>query len=250
MIFNKSLSYLVATLFAEKAFGITHGELDGEGHPHVGLMVAKDKKGDPLWRCTGTLISDKVFLTAGHCIKSPAASAEIWFDADVESGIPDNGYPYKGDVASKSIHIHPNYDPNAFYLHDLGIVKLKTAVKRAYYGELPSVGLLDDLVSENHKSGISFTAVGYGLQFTNPHFSVADRVRYVAYPDLIQINTPGFVGDFSILTTNNAASVLCITWLDHALHLLIMFSVIFHHRIPVEPVSVTAAGRTFLKTRT
>ena len=36
---------------------ITDGELDGEGHPYVGLMVAKDIDGAPLWRCSGTLIS-------------------------------------------------------------------------------------------------------------------------------------------------------------------------------------------------
>ena len=31
-----------------------------------------------------------------------------------------------------------------------------------------------------------------------------ERVRMVAYPHLIQINTPGFTGDFSLLLSNNA----------------------------------------------
>ena len=39
------------------AFAITDGELDGEGHPYVGLMVAQDADGNPLWRCSGTLLS-------------------------------------------------------------------------------------------------------------------------------------------------------------------------------------------------
>jgi hypothetical protein len=49
-------------------------------------------------RCSGTLLSATLFLTAGHCTEAPAAHVEIWFDEDVESGIPANGYPFTGDV--------------------------------------------------------------------------------------------------------------------------------------------------------
>ena len=65
------------------AVAITDGELDGDGHPYVGLMVAQLADGTPLWRCSGTLLSPTLFLTAGHCTESPAAHVEIWFDADV-----------------------------------------------------------------------------------------------------------------------------------------------------------------------
>ena len=68
---------------------ITDGVLDGNGHPYVGLMVAQDAKGKPLWRCSGTLLSSQLFLTAGHCTEAPAAHVEIWFQADVESGRAD-----------------------------------------------------------------------------------------------------------------------------------------------------------------
>src|SRR5919106_5392255 len=107
----------LATLLvlALPAGAITDGELDGEGHPYVGLMVAQDAQGNPLWRCSGTLISARVFLTAGHCTEAPAAKAQIWFAADVESGIPANGYPNTGDVGGKT-YTHPQYNPNAFYL--------------------------------------------------------------------------------------------------------------------------------------
>src|SRR3990170_1237041 len=77
---------------------ITDGELDGNGHPYVGLMVAQAADGTPLWRCSGTLMSSTLFLTAGHCTEAPAAPVEIWFDADVQSGIPANGYPFTGNV--------------------------------------------------------------------------------------------------------------------------------------------------------
>lgn len=41
------------------AGAITNGSLDGNAHPYVGLMVAQDAKGHPLWRCSGTLLSSR-----------------------------------------------------------------------------------------------------------------------------------------------------------------------------------------------
>jgi secreted trypsin-like serine protease len=55
------------------ASAITNGRPDGGMHPYVGLMVAQDADGVPLWRCSGSLISPTVFLTAGHCTEAPAA---------------------------------------------------------------------------------------------------------------------------------------------------------------------------------
>ena len=187
---------------AVPAVAITHGELDGEGHPYVGLMVAQDASGGVLWRCSGTLMSEDLFLTAGHCTESPAAHVEIWFDADVQSGIPGNDYPFTGDVGGTP-YTHPDYDPNAFFLYDLGVVELDTPYPMPEYGELPERDQLDGLKTRRGKKDTTFTAVGYGLQRINPVFVEAERVRMVAYPRLIQINTPGFTGDFSLLLSNN-----------------------------------------------
>ena len=60
--------------------------------------------GNPLWRCSGTLISATLFLTAGHCTEAPAAHVEIWFDADVESGIPANGLPVRWSSRRHAVH--------------------------------------------------------------------------------------------------------------------------------------------------
>ncbi len=186
---------------------ITDGELDGDGHPYVGLMVADDVDGNPLWRCSGTLLSPTLFLTAGHCTEAPAARATIWFEADVESGIPDNGYPFGGDTSvDGTAHTHPSYDPNAFYLYDLGVVVLDEPVDMAEYGELPELGVLDQMATRRGLQDVTFTAVGYGLQEINPVFVESERVRMVAYPHLVQINSPGFTGDFSILLSNNHAT--------------------------------------------
>jgi hypothetical protein len=198
LTFLGALSFLVVM----PASAVTNGDLDGSGHPFVGLMVADDADGNPLWRCSGTLIAPTVFLTAGHCTAAPAARATIWFDADVESGIPGNGYPFVGDVDGTTF-THPNYDPNAFFLYDLGVVVLDEPVYMDNYGRLPELDQLDALKTRRGRQNQMFTAVGYGLQRINPVFVQAERVRMVAMPHLIQINTPGFTGDFSLLLSNN-----------------------------------------------
>jgi hypothetical protein len=193
----------ILALTAGPAAAVTDGEPDGNGHPFVGLMVAQDRAGNPLWRCSGTLLSSRLFLTAGHCTESPAAHVEIWFAADVESGIPGNGYPFDGDVGGTP-YTHPQYNPNAFYLFDLGVVVLDKPMKMNKYGSLPGLNVLDSL---QPGSGTTFTAVGYGLQKSFPDAASfqesALRIRMVAHPHLVQINT-GFTGDFSLLLSNNA----------------------------------------------
>lgn len=189
-------------LTAAPASAIKYGELDGEGHPYVGLMIAQDAEGTPLWRCSGTLISPTVYLTAGHCTESPAAHVEIWFDADVESGIPDNGYPFTGQVGGTP-YTHPDYDPAAFFVRDVGVVVLDEPVPMAEYGALPSPNVLDQYKTKRGLQKATFTAVGYGLQWINPVFTEAERIRMVAEPHLVAINAPGFTGDFSLLLSNN-----------------------------------------------
>ena len=108
------LTLVLALSTIGAASAVTDGELDGDRHPYVGLMVAQDEDGNPLWRCSGTLLNSTLFLTAGHCTESPAAHVEIWFASDVESGIPGNGYPNKGDVGGTP-YTHQQYNPNAFY---------------------------------------------------------------------------------------------------------------------------------------
>jgi len=215
----KSLAILGAfALAAATVFAINDGEPDAGRHPHVGLMVALDANGIPLWRCSGTLMSDTVFLTAGHCTEAPAVRAEIWFDdgpIPLGSGFPAagsnpcagvTGYPCTGD-AGGTTHTHPQFDPDAFFLHDLGVVVLDAPSTITTYGALPQAGQLDSLKTRRGKQDVTFTAVGYGLQKSFPDAAswkdAAVRVRMLATPRLIQIGG-GLVGDFSLLLSNNA----------------------------------------------
>jgi hypothetical protein len=190
---------------------VTDGQFDGNAHPYVGVMVAQDANGGYLWRCSGTLISPTLFLTAGHCTECPAAHVEIWFDPNLEDG---STHPFplnreadaEGDVGGTP-YIHPQYDPEAFWLYDLGLVVLDEPVTMATYGALPTLNQLDALAKKRGKKDLTFTAVGYGLQQAFPDAAEwkeqADVIRMVATPRLIQINT-GFTGEGSLMLSNNA----------------------------------------------
>jgi hypothetical protein len=195
-----ALLVVILGLFAvAPAMAIRYGELDGERHPYVGLMVAYDEDGNPFGRCSGTLIAPQLFLTAGHC--TDAAHVEIWFDADLTDAALHN-YPTEGDVGGTP-YTHPDYDPNAFYTHDLGVVVLDEPVYMDEYGQLPAVGQYDYLATQRGRNDDTFTAVGYGLQNANKNHLSALRLRMLAHPRLIIMNR-GIVGDFSILMSNNA----------------------------------------------
>jgi len=205
---NSTLAMVTLGLLAGPmaAHAIKNGDMDGDGHPYVGLMIAK-VDGVPLWRCSGTLISPTLFLTAGHCTDG-ATSVEVWFDPDMQTDSAAKGYPFTGE-ASGTPYTHPQYNPNAFALYDLGIVVLNQSVVMSEYGVLPSLNQLDALKTRRGLKDVSFTAVGYGLQQSFPDAAAWKennvKIRMVATPQLLQING-GIVGFGSLLLSNSAAT--------------------------------------------
>ena len=201
---------------------ITDGVPDSTARfPQVGLLIF-DIDEEPQWRCSGTLLSPTILLTAGHCTFG-ATGGRVWFEWDVQNTVPrDNpdtedvreGYPYATGTSVEfcEIHTHPEYADGPFVLHDVGVVKLcsMVIVGSNQYGVLPSVDQLDSLKTRRGKQDVTFTAVGYGLQKSFPDavsFKESRlRIRMIATPHLLQINVPGFTGDFSMLLSNNAAT--------------------------------------------
>lgn len=210
-----TLAAIVAllTVMVMPASAITRGGYvdTANAYPHVGLMVAFVDVGGqdvPAWRCSGTLVSPTLYVTAGHCT-SGASHVEIWFGWDVRPAAAPT-YPFIGDV-SGTPYKHPQYTDAAFFRHDLGVVVLDEPhfTPGGIYGALPTLNQLDALKPGKRSW---FTTAGYGLQRAFPRGTPADdmltraeRVRMVATPHLLQINSVGgFGGDFAMLLSGSA----------------------------------------------
>jgi hypothetical protein len=143
------------------AQAIINGEPDrgAEAHPYVGALVSVPPSGEfegqriPV--CSGTLISGRVFLTAGHC-------TDLLMKKKLPSYISlDPTYkPGASKVIKATPHTHPKFCDAAKEgcpRYDVGVVVLKKSVRKATYGALPEAGLVDTL-----KEGKRLTTVGYG----------------------------------------------------------------------------------------
>jgi secreted trypsin-like serine protease len=183
-----ALLTLILAAGALPAAAITGGELDGEGHPNVGLLITEEIIDGELtyWRCSGTLIAPRVFLTAGHCTFNQIA-ARVWFENNM-ANVPD--YPEGGEVAIEGIPIaHPDYGWRARYndAHDVGVVILDQAVTGIPLATMPEPDFLGTLKEEGrldngYKQSTYFTSVGYGVTLTEWPPAVHDnnRIRMVS----------------------------------------------------------------------
>jgi hypothetical protein len=181
------------TILAAPASAVQGGTPDGNGHPYVGLSVYYSH-GVPLWRCSGTLLSPTVYVSAGHCTGIDPADnvtpdhAEIWFSPgpipngnypfDGSSCAGYSGYPCKGDV-SGTPHAHPGWNgfltlPNT---HDVGVVVLDKPMNGLGSATLAPKGYLDALATRRGQQNVNFTIVGYGVQFERPNLVVAVKQR-------------------------------------------------------------------------
>ena len=212
----KKLLVLLAALtmaltMALPASSITNGEPTTE-HSEV-VLILMEVDDEPAFRCSGTLISPTLVVTAGHCTSNypdaPFTGMRVFTEADVDGG--NNNYPYAGPTAVEAVRwaAHPLYDTAPFWFNDVGMIELEEAVTLDpghEYGTLPAVDSLDEYAKKRGQNKVRFESVGYGLQRINPVFVEADRERYVAYPKLNAINAPGMTGDFSLLLSNNHAT--------------------------------------------
>ena len=237
---------LVAVLVsATPAAAITNGQLDNGEHPYVGQLFFYDptypdpRFTDPggWFNCSGTLISPTIVVTAGHCTfptglngaatDDGSGGNDTWFSVAAEPDytgiaaapiIPDDHagrYAHYVEQLEKNgwvrgtAYPHPDYDDNAFFLADAGVVILSQPIDirdengDPLYGELAGLNYLDQFTGRL-KAHTLFEAVGYGLTRSLPHSDEGGDVRMNSQQ--VIINSRGVYGQHdksSIVFSNN-----------------------------------------------
>ena len=171
-----ALAILLASGVAQ---AIINGEPDRgpDAHRYVGALVtvppSGELKGQRIPVCSGTLISPRVFLTAGHCtdlLMKEDLPTYVSFDPTYKPGAsrvtkatpythPKFCFPSPEDKGECTPPGRPEIVGSLArdIRYDVGVAVLDEPVKMASYGALPDAGLVDTL-----EEGQRLTAVGYG----------------------------------------------------------------------------------------
>ena len=211
-----SLALVGAMLgFAPGASAITGNYVKDFEHPFVGLAVFYDAKGEFLGRCSGSLISPTVFLTAGHCVEG-ATTARVYFQQDAGANYdpeteldPITGYPdycaagTLGVTCATSDELYSyGYPTTSLDRKDVGLLILDQPIALAEYGKLAVAGSLDVLATKRGRQSLTFTNSGYGLTYTNPHITISYRERLMSSTQLVNL-TSALTYGFNLQTSNN-----------------------------------------------
>jgi secreted trypsin-like serine protease len=220
-----ALSTVVAAMaLAGPASAISGDFVKDNEHPFVGLVVFYDANGDFVWRCTGSLLTPTVFLTAGHCADTVggAVTARVYFQQDAGVNYdpatqvdPVSGYPeYCADgtlgvTCATSDQLY-NFDFSGSLTvpdtHDVGLVILDQPIMLDEYGVLAEANSLDQLATQRGLQDLTFTVSGYGLTYKqqehNGKPNVSFRERLMALSQLVNLRG-GLNAGFNLQTVGN-----------------------------------------------
>jgi hypothetical protein len=175
---------VVALVAPSRGAALDNGVPDGDRHPSVGLLAfdLDGAGGDPpAFLCSGSVISERVFLTAAHCIAAFPKDGfpQVEWSVSLEPGsaagpvatpgLVFDDFPFAVRVpttAALHVAVHPRFDPET-RAHDLAVLVMP---KRTFAGvrpvRLPPGRFLPKLARRE----TTLTLVGYGA---DPDFSGA-----------------------------------------------------------------------------
>lgn len=204
---------------AAPASAITGNYVEDNEHPFVGLVVFYDDAGQFTSRCSGSLLTPTVFLTAGHCTDDNA-TARVYFQQDAGANYdpetqldPVTGYPEfcAGDTlgvlcATSDELYNYGFDDFASFpnTYDAGIVILDQPISLDEYGALAVPGSLDRLATARGTQRTTFTASGYGLTKSSPVAVESYRERLMASAKLTNLRSANTDG-YNLQTNGNGA---------------------------------------------
>jgi len=184
-----ALSLLATLLICAPAGAVDNGIPDGNRHPNVGLLGFDfDAEGasPPFFLCSGSVLSDRTFLTAAHCVD--VFDDTVQWVVSLEPGTPQHpaytpglvfdDFPFAITAPVErplATIVHPGFDPDTL-AHDLAILVFAPRTFDVPPVELAHPHLLDALARKPGIAGTSFTLVGYGA---DPDYSAAEP-RYLA----------------------------------------------------------------------
>jgi hypothetical protein len=170
----------VGVATAAPASAITGGVEDlNNSYPNVGLLVFYDSEGR--FRCSGTLVTPTVVLTAAHCTDGTVGKTIVTFTADVDREAPSDipraaddsgtGTSKSGYTAAPAGYYsgtaltHPQYSDftDLKNWNDVGVIKLDEAVSGIKPATIAPTNYLDQFAQPRLNSE-TFTLVGYGTE--------------------------------------------------------------------------------------
>jgi hypothetical protein len=180
-----AIASIAAILIAVAPASAVTGGTPDTVHTNVGLV--RFTTTDGRFRCSGTLISPTVVLTAGHCTEGPATNVYVSFDDALQPdplapGItPAERAAREAHYITGTAHPDPAWDGKLTFAkqHDQGVVVLDSPASSKWPAitpaPLPPVGFLD--ANQGQLKDETFTLVGYGVDIGDKKAQVVVNER-------------------------------------------------------------------------